>query len=168
MAALLASTAALALNKTDINASVAETLRQFYTLKPEYAAWVATAEGTLVFPNITKGHVGIAGEYGEGALLIHGKTIGYYSISSASIGRTLGAKHSEIILFKRHDALDKFTHSHGWSAGADTGVALVSEGAGGTYDTQTPQNPVLAFVFGEKGLIGDLPIEGSRVDKIER
>ncbi len=66
------------------------------------------------------------------------------------------------------DALDTFTHSKGWSIGADTGVALIKTGGGGEYDTQTLQKPILGFVFGQKGLIGDLSIEGSKINPIDR
>lgn len=41
---------------------------------------------------------GIGGEYGEGALQIHGKTPGYYSIAAASIGFQLGVQKKDVIL----------------------------------------------------------------------
>jgi lipid-binding SYLF domain-containing protein len=66
------------------------------------------------------------------------------------------------------EALDKFQNSHGWSIGADTGVAILSKGGGGDYDTQTLQRPILGFVFGEKGLIGDASLDGSKVTKLDR
>jgi lipid-binding SYLF domain-containing protein len=85
------------------------------------------------------------------------------------VGLTLGlAKHKEVILFMTQEALDKFTTGHGWSIGADTGVAVLSKGAGGDYDTQTLQRPILGFVFGEKGLIGDVSLDGSKVTKLEK
>jgi lipid-binding SYLF domain-containing protein len=90
-------------------------------------------------------------------------------VSSASIGLTVGAaKRSEVIVFTTQDALEKFTSSSGWSVGADTGVAVISKGAGGDYDTETLQKPVVGFVFGEKGLMADLSLEGSKVNKIDR
>jgi lipid-binding SYLF domain-containing protein len=138
-------------------------------LNPGNRQLLHSAAGTLVFPRVTKGGAGIAGEYGEGALRIDGKTVGYYSVSSASIGLTLGAaKRSEIIVFTTQEALNQFTSSKGWSVGADTGVALISKGGGANYDTETLKKPVVAFVFAEKGLIGDLSLEGSKIDKIDR
>ena len=56
----------------------------------------------------------------------------------------------------------------GWTIGADTGVAVLDKGAGGDYDTQTLQRPILGFVFGEKGLIGDVSLNGSKVSKLDR
>ena len=55
---------------------------------------VARAKGVLVFPKITKGGVGVGGQFGEGALRIDGKNVDYYSISSASVGLTLGTPPS--------------------------------------------------------------------------
>ena len=95
--------------------------------------------------------------------------MGYYSLASTSVGLTAGmATRSEIILFMTQSALDRFMKSRGWSVGADTGIALISKGAAGDYDTNTLKKPILGFVFGEKGLIADLSVEGSRIQKIDK
>ena len=101
-------------------------------------------------------------------LQVNGKTVGYYSVGAASVGLTLGlAKHSEIIMFMTQDALDKFTKGEGWSIGADAGITVVSQGSSGEYDSKTQNKPILGFVFAEKGLIGDLSLEGSKIKKIK-
>jgi lipid-binding SYLF domain-containing protein len=167
--ALFASAAVLAASKAEIDASVGTALKKFHALNPANRDLQHKAAGVLVFPRVTKGGVGVAGEYGEGALRVNRQTVGYYSVSSASIGLTLGvAKHSEIIMFMTQDALDKFLNGKGWSIGADTGVALIKAGAGGDYDTQTLQKPILGFIFSEKGLIADLSLEGSKINSIDR
>jgi len=167
--ALLLSSVSLAATKAEIDERVHGTMQQFYQLNPAHRELVGRAKGVLVFPHITKGGVGVGGQFGEGALRIDGKNVAYYSIASASVGLTLGlAKHKEVILFMTQEALDKFTTSHGWTVGADTGVAVLSKGAGGDYDTQTLQRPILGFVFGEKGLIGDASLEGSKVTKLDK
>lgn len=165
--ALFASATCFADSKAEIDAGVSAALRKWEAINPNHSELASKAAGMLVFPHITKGGVGIAGEYGEGALQVNGQTAGYYSVSSASVGLTLGvAQHSEIILFMTQAALDKFTSSKGWSIGADTGVALVKTGAGGKYDTETMKKPILAFVFGEKGLIADISLEGTKINSI--
>jgi lipid-binding SYLF domain-containing protein len=84
------------------------------------------------------------------------------------VGLTLGvAHHSEVILFMTPDSLDKFQNSSDWSAGADTSFALVKQGSGGQYDTATLGKPILGFIFHEKGLLGDLSFEGSKITKIK-
>jgi lipid-binding SYLF domain-containing protein len=167
--ALLLSSVSLAATKAQIDERVHHTMQQFYQLSPAHRDLVARAKGVLVFPHVTKGGVGVGGEFGEGALRIDGKNVSYYSVSGASVGLTLGlANHKEIILFMTQETLDKFMNSHGWAIGADTGVAVLSKGAGGEYDTQTLQRPILAVVFGEKGLIGDVSLEGTKVTKLDK
>ncbi|MBV8143399.1 MAG: hypothetical protein JO184_00225 [Gammaproteobacteria bacterium] len=167
MSALLGPLA-LAFDASAVDQQVSATLDRFYALNPQNKSLAQGAAGVLVFPSITKAGVGVGGEHGEGALLEGGKTVGYYSTSGASVGLTLGvSRHSEVILFKTKDALDKFVNSKNWSIGADASVAVVKTGAGGTYDTSTMSKPVLAFAFGEKGLMGDVSLAGGKISKID-
>jgi len=163
------STAAFADSQAKIDKGVSETLVKFHSMNPANKSLGQKAAGILVFPKVTKAGVGVAGEHGEGALQVNGKTVGYYSLSSASVGLTLGvASHGEIIMFMTKDSLDKFSHSDGWSIGADAEITVVKASANGEYDSRTQQKPVLAFVFSEKGLIGDLSLEGSKITKLVR
>jgi lipid-binding SYLF domain-containing protein len=167
--ALLASPAAFSASKSQIDSRVARALERFDRINTAHEGLEKKAVGELVFPKITKAGIGVGGEYGEGALLVGGQTVAYYSVSSASVGLTLGvAKHSEVILFNTQAALDEFRNSHGWSVGADVGVAVPSKGAAKDYDTQTVDKPDVAFVFGERGLIADASVEGSKINKLER
>jgi lipid-binding SYLF domain-containing protein len=169
IAALATSAASFSATETQIDTRVSETLMHFDTINPANKDLGDKAAGVLVFPRVVKGGVGVGGEFGEGALQINGKTVGYYRVGAASVGLTLGlAKHSEIIMFMTPEALEKFTSSMGWSIGADAGITVISGGANGSYDTQTQQKPILAFVFADKGLLGDLSLEGSKISKINR
>jgi lipid-binding SYLF domain-containing protein len=159
----------LADTKPELDLSVQDTIKAFDALNPHNRHLLHASAGALVFPRVTKAGAGIAGEYGEGALRVNGKTVGYYSVSSASIGLTLGAaEHSEILVFTTPESLNQFTSSKGWSAGAETGVAMISKGGGGNYDTDTLKKPVVGFVFAEKGLIGDASLEGSKIDRLTK
>ena len=123
----------------------------------------------LVFPEVLKAGVGVGGEYGEGALLIKGKTIAYYNTASASIGFQLGAQvKSQIILFMNPKVLEAFRKSNGWKAGVDGSVALATLGAGGEIDTNTIKEPIIGFIFSNKGLMYNLTFEGSKITKLER
>jgi lipid-binding SYLF domain-containing protein len=127
------------------------------------------AQGMLVFPEITEAGVGIGGSYGEGALIVGDKTVGYYSTSSGSIGLQLGAQnYSQIIMFMTPQALEDFQHSSGWQAGADAKVTLIDKGNSSDIDTLVNKQPVIAFVFGQQGLMGGLSVEGAKITKIER
>jgi lipid-binding SYLF domain-containing protein len=166
--ALSLGSIALALDTAALDKEVAAALDSFYALNDENKSLVSGAAGVLVFPSITKAGIGVGGLHGDGALLKKGKTVGYYSTSAASVGLTLGvSRFSQIILFKTPEALDKFVNSKNWSLGADASVAVVKTGAGGTYDTQMLNHPVLVFTFGEKGLMGDVSLKGAKISKID-
>ncbi len=127
------------------------------------------AKGLLVFPGVFKAGIGIGGEYGEGALRIKGKTVDYYSTAAASIGLQLGGqKKSIVIAFMTDDALKNFRESDGWKVGVDASVAVITVGAGTQIGSDIANKPVVAFVFGEKGLMYDLSINGAKVSKIKR
>ena len=116
-----------------------------------------------------KAGIGIGGEYGEGALLLDGKTVDYYSTASASIGLQFGAqKKTQLVLFMSKAALEKFRNSDGWEAGVDGSVAIAEFGAGGDIDTKTIQSPIIGFVFSNKGLMYNLSLEGSKISKLNR
>jgi lipid-binding SYLF domain-containing protein len=155
-------------SKQVIDAAVADTLQRFKDARPDSAELLKSAAGVLVFPRITKAGVGIGGEHGDGALLKAGATVAYYSLTSASVGATLGAgQRSEIIMFITREALEKFETSRGYNIGVDAQVAVVSKGAGGAYDTETLRKPILGFVFDEKGILGDVSLNGSKITKIK-
>lgn len=165
---LIMSAPTFAASKAEIDASADKALQHFYALNPRNRELADKAMGVLVFGKLTKGGAGVAGEFGEGVLRVKGKNVDYYNMASGSVGLTLGvAEHSEVILFMTQAALDKFTQSDGWSAGADASVAVVSKGASAEYDTKTLSKPVLGFIFDEKGLLGDLSFEGSKITKIK-
>jgi lipid-binding SYLF domain-containing protein len=165
--AVFAGATALAETKAEIDSGVQTTLDRFYAEHKGDRELVNKAAGVLVFPKVTKGGAGIAGEHGEGALLVDGVVVGHYQVSGASVGATLGVAHrSEIILFMTREARDKFQNSKGWTIGADAGVAVAKVGAGGEYDTETLRRPVVAFVMDEHGLIADLSLEGAKVSRL--
>ena len=122
----------------------------------------------MVFPDITKGGLIIGGEYGEGALRVDGKTQGYYSSASASIGLQIGiSSRSLVIMFMTDEALKEFTSAKGWEAGVNADVVAIDIGATGSFDTATAQNPVIGFNFGEGGLMAGVSVEGTKVSKLE-
>lgn len=168
---ILLFSANMAYSKTakEIDVSVEVTLERFNKEVPGAESFVKKAKGVLVFPSVIKVGFGIGGEYGEGALRIGGKTVDYYSTMAASIGFQLGAQAKSIVLlFTKESALRQFRRSDGWKAGVDGSVALISLGMGDSLDTNNVKDPIVAFVFGQKGLMYNLTLEGSKFSKLER
>jgi lipid-binding SYLF domain-containing protein len=163
------STTSFAKTAREINANVSAALDRFRTEVKGADEFLKSAKGMLVLPGVIKGGFVVGGEYGEGALRIRGKTVDYYSIASASYGFQLGGQKKDVILvFMQEEALQKFRGSSGWKAGVDGSVALVNLGAAASIDTTKIKEPIVGFVFGQKGLMYNLTIEGSKFTKLKR
>lgn len=159
---------AAAASAETIDADVNATLRVFEDVKGAKRI-LKKAEGLLVFPSVIKAGFGIGGEYGEGALRVKGKTVGYYNTAAASIGFQIGVqKKSIIIAFLEKEALDRFQSGSGWKVGADISVAVIAVGAGGAIDTTTHNEPIVAFIFDQKGLMYNLTLEGAKITEIRK
>ena len=163
------STSCYAASAVELNAEADATLKVFYAKVGAAKALTEKSQGLLVFPAVYKAGFGVGAEYGEGVLRISGKTVDYYSTAGASIGFQLGAqKKSIVILFMTDDALKKFRASQGWEVGVDGSVALVEFGVGKEIDTTNIKDPIIGFVFGNKGLMYNLSLEGSKLTKITK
>ena len=161
------SSMALAKSAKEINISVDVALEQFEQDVKGGKEFLKSAKGVLVFPSVIKAGIGIGGEYGEGALRIGGKTVEYYNTAAASIGFQIGAQSKRVLLvFMQNNALKNFRASSGWEAGVDGSVALIELGTGGSIDTTNIKDPIVGFVFGNKGLMYNLTLEGSKYTKI--
>jgi lipid-binding SYLF domain-containing protein len=158
-----------AASAAEIDIGVRSTLDKFTLRVPGSYDLLRRAAGVLVFPTVVKAGFGVGGEYGEGAMLIGGRTVAYYNTISASIGFQLGAQaRSVIILFMTQDALRSFRRKDGWKVGVDGSVAIVTLGAGGSIDTNQLSKPVLGFILDTKGLMYNLTLEGSKISRISR
>ena len=151
-----------------IDSNVDQALDELYSTVQGSKNAANLAEGMLVFPSIYKAGLVIGAEYGKGALRVKGKSVGYYSDAGASFGLQAGAaKHSTVVMFMTPDALNRFENSSGWDLGADASVTLVKLGANGAVDASSLKQPILAFIFGNQGLMGDLSLGGTKVSKLD-
>jgi len=151
----------------EIDVSVAVALDRFKNDVKGASEFLANAKGVLVIPNVIRIGFGLGGEYGEGALIVGGKTVDYYNTVAGSFGFQIGAQSKNIIIiFMEETALTKFRDSLGWRAGVDGSVALIDQGAGSSVDTDNLKHPIVGFVFGLKGLMVNLSLEGSKFTKL--
>jgi lipid-binding SYLF domain-containing protein len=130
---------------------------------------LANAKGVLVCPSITKGGFLVGVESGECVLTKGSATPLYYGTSALKGGFIAGLeKHSMILVLNTDEALAKFTSgSREWEMGVDASLAVAKLGAGATIDTTNLKKAIVVFVFGEKGLIGDVSFQGSRFKKLD-
>jgi lipid-binding SYLF domain-containing protein len=131
--------------------------------------FLGQAAGYLVFPRVIKVGIGVGAETGEGVLRVGGSSVAYYRTTSGSIGLQLGAQaKSMVIVFMTPGSLKKFRDSSGWKVGVDGSVALIDLGAGKTIDSHNIKDPVVGFIFGSKGLMYNLTLEGSKFSKLDK
>lgn len=153
----------------EISIKVDATLERFSNEVSGGSRFLSNASGVLVFPEVFKGGVGIGAEYGEGALRVGGKTVNYYNTAAASIGFQLGGQiKSVVIVFLKQSALNNFRNSDGWKVGVDGSIAVVEWGIGEDINSLDINDPVVGFVFNNKGLMYNLTIEGTKITKIHK
>lgn len=134
---------------------------------PNARPLIENAAGVLYMPLMTEIGFGVGGAYGQGALRIKGATVDYYSATQASIGLQAGAQqYAHVLIFQTPAALAAFRSENGWVAGADAYYALPTRGLALGTDTVTYQQPVLAMIFGQSGLIAGASIEGTKYTRI--
>jgi lipid-binding SYLF domain-containing protein len=127
------------------------------------------AVGVLVFPKITKAGVMVGGQYGEGVLKRNGKTVAYYSSTAASYGLQAGVQTFSYVLFLMSDAaLAQIDKNQGLEVGVGPSLVVVDEGMAKTMTTTTTKDDIYAFVFGQKGLMAGVGLQGTKVTRIQK
>jgi len=159
----------IAATAVEIDIKTDATLKQFAETVDGAQVFLDNAKGVLVFPSIFRAGFVFGGQYGEGALRIDGRTADYYNTVGGSFGFQLGAQTQTLILvFLEQSALDQFRRSSGWEVGVDGSVALVELGAAASLTTISAKDPIVAFVFDNKGLMYNLSLEGSKFTKLNK
>lgn len=155
-------------NQAELDTKVQQALSEFKEEVPDAKNVLDKAKAYLVFPKITKAGLGIGGEYGKGALIKDGETIGYYDTTSASIGLQAGVETKSMVMaFMEEAALEKFQNSSGWEVGVDGAVTVINQGANAKINTTITREPIVAFVYGKSGLMADASLSGSKFSKVD-
>ena len=164
---LILSTGLSAKSMKEIDAAIESSLNRFTEEIQGAESYLEGARGILVIPRMWKAGVLLGFEFGEGALIVDGIKIQYYKALTTSVGLQVGVGSKDlIILFFDDTAMDNFLYSSGWEVGVDGAVALFSKGAAGAVDSITFKDPIVGFVFGQKGLIAGVSMEGTKFTKI--
>ena len=154
-------------SSAEIDASIESAIERFTDEIKGGQTYLDGARGVLVIPKMIKAGLVLGVEYGEGALVVDNIKVQYYRAFSGSLGLQLGIGSKDlIILFYDDEAMDDFIYSSGWQVGVDGSVAIWDMGAGGSLDSTEAQDPIVGFVFGHKGLIAGLSLEGTKFTKI--
>lgn len=159
---------AQAASAAELEASANTALEALRRDVPGAGELMDNAKGVLVFPNIVKAGLGVGGQFGEGVLRKGGSTAGYYNTVAASIGWQIGAQSfSQVMLFMTDDALAYLDRTEGFEVGADISAVVANEGVGADL-TSSQLQPIIAYVFGQQGLMAGISLEGSKITKIDK
>jgi len=164
---LLFTQQALAKSASALNADADAAIKKFEKEVEGGAKFLSEVKGYLVFPSVMKGGFIVGGEYGEGALRVNGTTKHFYSMTSASIGYQIGfQEHSVLIAFISEASLNNFIKSDGWEAGVDGSITVADWGKSKDITSISYEKPIIAFIYGEQGLMAGVSIEGTKFQRI--
>jgi len=153
----------------EINRDARSALEKLYAKSSAAKTLGEKAKGILVFPGIAKGGFMVGGQYGEGVLLKEGKTAGYYSTVQISYGFQAGIQKYGYALFLMTDSAMKWIDkSDGWEIGTGPSIVVMDTGAAAAATTTTLQSEIYAFFFDQKGLMGGIGLQGTKITKIKK
>jgi len=142
-------------------------LEKLYASEPAAKRLAGEAKGILVFPRILKAGFLVGAQYGDGVLFKGGKPAGHYNIAAGSYGFQAGAQRFAYAMFFMNDsALGYLENSAGFEVGAGPSVVVLDAGKAKTVTTTTARDDVYAFVFGQKGLMAGMGLQGSKITKV--
>ena len=168
-AGLMAPVPVGAASAGELDKGAKEALNQLYAKTPSAKVLGEKAKGILVFPGITKGGFIVGGQYGEGALMKDGMTVGYYNSVALSYGLQVGLqKFGYALFFMTDSAMKWLDKSDGWELGVGPSIVVVDEGIARSLTTTTAQSDIYAFFFSHKGLMAGLGLQGTKITKISK
>ena len=150
-----------------IDRNATQALTTLYKNNPRAKTLGDQAVGVLIFPSIVKGGFIIAGQFGDGALRKRGKTVAYYRSLAASYGFQAGAQaFGYVLFFMDNDSLSYLDRSGGFELGTGPSLVVLDSGFGKALSTTTLQKGIYALIFNQKGLMGGMGIQGTKITKI--
>jgi lipid-binding SYLF domain-containing protein len=160
---------AVAASAAEIDRNAKNIVQKLYAKSGSAKALGEKAKAVLVFPTITKGGFIVGGLYGEGALMKNGKTVAYYDMVAASYGLQAGGQqYGSVLFFMTDSALKYLDKSDGWELGTGPSIVVVDKGAATGISTTTAQSDVYAFLLDQKGLMGGLGLQGTKITRISK
>ncbi len=144
-------------------------LRSLYSQNPGARALGDRAKGVMVFPSIIKGGFMVGAQAGNGALIRDDGSIGgFYQTTGASYGLQAGVQEFGYALFLMDTAaIRELDRSNGWEIGSSPSLVVVDKGVASSMSTATIDKGTYAFFFDQRGLMGGLGLQGSKITRIQ-
>jgi lipid-binding SYLF domain-containing protein len=134
-------------------------IAEFKRADPSIDTFFREAYGYAIFPEITKGGIGIGGAGGDGTVFEQGQGVGSSEMSQLTVGLQLGGQtYREAIFFKDKAALDNFKKGNfEFAAGASAVAVKTGASKAANYD-----HGVAIFTMAEGGLMFEASIGGQK------
>ena len=161
-------------DRTALDNDVDAAINMLLETSPAAKRLAPHAKGALVFPNVVKAGFLVGVQYGDGALVRRKQEGGYYianyyNMTSASYGLQAGAQSFAYVLaLMTDDAVEKAERGEIWELGVGPSVVVVDESMARTLTTETAKSDVYAFTFGQKGLMGGLGLQGTKITRLNK
>lgn len=127
------------------------------------------AAAILVFPSVKKAGFMIGGQYGEGVLWRGDKASAFYNTGGASFGFQAGAQeYGYAMFFMTEQSINALNVAEGFEVGVGPSVVVIDQGMANSMTTTTMQKDIYAFVFGQKGLMAGIGIQGNKITKTNK
>src|SRR5262245_34398615 len=151
----------------EISSSARSALSKLYASNPSAKTIGSKAKGILVFPSILKAGFMVGAQSGDGAMFKEGKTVGYYRSLAGSYGFQAGVQwFGYALFFMNQAAVDQMNKTDGWEIGSGPSLVIADEGFGKSMTTNTLTSDVYAYIFNQKGLMGGIGLQGSKITRI--
>ena len=156
-----------AASASELSSTARAALKKLYAANPSTKTLGNKATAILVFPKIVKAGFMVGAQGGDGAMLRGGKVIGYYRSLAGSYGFQAGVQSfGYALFFMNQAAINQLNDTDGWEIGTGPSLVLVDEGFAKSMTTNTLTSDVYAYTFNQKGLMGGIGLQGSKITRI--
>jgi len=131
-------------------------------------AYLKTAKGVLIFPQILKAGFFLGGSGGSGVLLVRNEATGtwsdpaFYTLGSVTFGLQFGGEAAEVVMVALNQKAIDSLFSSSVKLGGDVSIAIGPVGGGMKGALSVPEVKADFISFARsKGLYGGLNLEGS-------
>ena len=138
----------------ELDDDAAAALRSLYDGSPAARVLGEKAAGILVFPNIVKAGFLFGAQFGEGT---RRRPEGRRRRLVRLPGGRAGVRVRDVPDDDR---------SGGWEVGVGPSIVVVDTGVARNLTTTTIQSDIYAFVFDQRGLMGGIGIQGSKITRV--
>ncbi len=137
-----------------------EAIQMFLDADPSLQRYFDEAHGYAVFPQVTKGALGIGAAHGEGGIVYErGRITGISEVTQITLGFQIGGHgFAEIIFFQDKTALEDFKRGQARFS-ANAAAAVARSGAGAASDFS---KGAAVFILSHGGLMLEAAIGGQK------